>query len=761
MGARRAILLAAAIGCGADDDGKAGATPPVAMAEPRPRAAVIETEPEPIEPARDRGPEHVVFDLADNRLLAHVYQGGGLWADAGSASFARYARPGGEKIGWQLLRWRAGVRVSLLRRRGVITVPLRDEEAARPSGSVALAVHAAAPGTVAIAVNGAAIGSAKIARGWQLATVDLPPGALVAGENQVALDGGKQVLAIAWVQVGGDPLAAEPAHAAPPPFFDRETRALSMASGQALIYYLYVPEQAALVGEAAASDQDEPDCHIAVRARSQGAEVTGEIAGASRIDLDPLAGQVARVALEARGCVRARAAVRGAALAVPGPAPVRASGPPPRYVILWIMDTLRADRIRPIEADARPEVPALERLAAEGAVFRHAYVQGNESQTSHASIWTSLFPAAHGIRSAGNNQSYRLARRFDTIGQLARRAGLRPIGVTANGMITSGGGYARGFTSFVNLMREKNPGRRNGFVPGQRILERARRQVGGTWSDPFFLFVGTIDTHKPWVGHEPWLSRYDPEPYHGLFTSAAWPGDLGIRAGSMACHRVPAPRDLARIMAIYDSDVSYQDSVLGSMLDDLDARGIADQTMIVVTADHGEELWEVGRCGHGASLRETLVHIPLFVRYPPLIPKGTIVEEGVDALDILPTLADALGEPPPPRAQGDSLVALAQGIGRGYVRPSYASQYEYAHAMRVGGWKIWLGRDGDTRLYDLASDPDEKAPVTDRPIERRFMSDLLHLFLANRLRWSKRRWGVVSNMSPDAADELDGVEARP
>ena len=126
MGARRAILLAAAIGCGADDDGKAGATPPVAMAEPRPRAAVIETEPEPIEPARDRGPEHVVFDLADNRLLAHVYQGGGLWADAGSASFARYARPGGEKIGWQLLRWRAGVRVSLLRRRGVITVPLRD-----------------------------------------------------------------------------------------------------------------------------------------------------------------------------------------------------------------------------------------------------------------------------------------------------------------------------------------------------------------------------------------------------------------------------------------------------------------------------------------------------------------------------------------------------------------------------------------------------------------------------------------------------------
>ena len=771
MEARRAVLLLfAAAGCGADGEGTSQAAPvpaAVVSAEPRARAGLFDTArapapvPAPIEAEPAPGPEHVVFDLTDNRLLAHVYQGGGVWADAGSASFARYARPGGEKVGWQLLRRRAGVRVALLRRSGAITVPLRDEEAARPSGSISLAVHASDRGTLAIAVNRAPAGTAALRRGWQLATVDLPAGALVPGENRVVLDAGKETVAVAWIQVGGDPLAAAPPHAAPPPFFDRDGHGLTVAGGQALVYYLYVPEQSALVAEVTPTGEDEPDCRIAVRARSHGAEVHGELAGGARVDLDPLAGQVARVSLEARGCVRARASVRGAALVVPGAAPVRASGPPPRHVILWIMDTLRADRIRPIQPDARPEVPALERLAAEGAVFRQAYVQGNESQTSHASIWTSLFPATHGIRSAGNDQSYRLSRRFDTIGQLARRSGLRPVGVTANGMITPQGGYARGFTTFVNMMREKNPRRRNGFVPGQRILERARQQMAEGWRDPFFLFVGTIDTHKPWVGHEPWLSRYDPEPYKGPFATAAWPGDLGIRAGSMACTRTPAPRDLARIHAIYDSDVSYQDSVLGAMLAELDAQGIADDTMIVVTADHGEELWEAGRCGHGASLRETLVHVPLFVRYPPLIPGGTIVDEGVDAMDILPTLADALGAPPPPRAQGDSLVALAQGIGRGYARPSYASQYEYAHAMRVGGWKIWIGKDGALRLYDLGSDPGEKAPVTDRPIERRFMADLLHLFLANRSRWSKRRWGVVSNMSPDAADELDGVGGRP
>ena len=751
---RRAILCAAALGCGSDDDGRDAAPPAPVDIQPRP--ATIETEPEP--PPPEPGPEHVVFDLIDNRLLAHIYEGGGLWADAGSASFARYARRGDDKVGWQLLRRRAGARVAILRQRGAIAVPLGEAEAARDAGSIAIALHSSVTGALAVAVNGAPAGVARLARGWQLVTVEVPADVLVTGENRVAFDAGKQAVSIAWIQVGGDPIAVEPAYAAPPPVHDREAHALSIGGGQSLVYYMTVPEQAALIAEVAGGE--EPDCHVAVRARSHGAEVTGELSGEARVDLDALAGQVARVELAAVGCARARAAVRGGALVVPGPAPVRASGPPPRHVILWIMDTLRADRIRPIEQGARPEVPALERLAAEGAVFRQAYVQGNESQTSHASIWTSLYPAAHGVRTAGNNQSFRLQKRHDTIGQLARRGGLKTIGVTANGMITPSGGYARGFAIFANLMRERDPHRANGFVPGQRILERARAQLGDAWSDPFFLFVGTIDTHKPWVGHEPWLSRYDRQPYSGVFTSAAWPGDLGIKPGSMACTRVPAPRDLARISAIYDSDVSYQDSVLGAMLLELDRQGIADDTMIIVTADHGEELWEVGRCGHGASLRETLVHVPLFVRYPPLVPPGTVVEEGVDALDILPTVADALGQPPPAHAQGDSLLAIAQGVGGGYVRPSYASQYEYAHALRVGSWKIWIGRDGGIRLYDLASDPGEKAPVTRRPIERRFMTDLLQLFLANRLRWNKRRWGVVSNMSPKAADELDGVEAR-
>jgi arylsulfatase A-like enzyme len=158
-------------------------------------------------------------------------------------------------------------------------------------------------------------------------------------------------------------------------------------------------------------------------------------------------------------------------------------------------------------------------------------------------------------------------------------------------------------------------------------------------------------------------------------------------------------------------------------------------------------------------LRETLVHVPLFVRYPPLVPPGTIVEEGVDVLDVMPTMAEALGLDPPDPGQGQSLLPLTQGVGRGYPRPSYASQYEYAHTIRVGAWKIWLTRKGGLMLYDLVSDPGERQPVASRPIEARFMIDLLYMFLPHREVWQKREWGVVSNMTGDAAVALEKAAA--
>jgi arylsulfatase A-like enzyme len=752
---------------GASGDAVSAAATEVAAIQQRPAG---EAGPAAPSDAPTAGPASIdpavlrpVFDLADNRLLAHWMRDGALFLAAGSPGFPRYVHIGRRDTSWQFGQRREGVPVALLSRSGVLTVPLDKDAASRP-GVVAARVHSRGRARLSIAVNGATGGDLPLAGGWQTVSIPVAASRWRVGENGVRLTlRGAGDLALAWVRVGGSEAAARAGagerEASDPDrllsFYDPADRAIRLGAREQLVYYLYLPEGAVL-GATVTGEGGAAGCRIGVQVRADQAALDGELSAVSpRIDLDAMAGQIARVRFEAVGCEAAR--MQGASVQVAMAAPAVRQGPAPRHVILWVMDTLRADRIRPIRPGARPEVPALERLAAEGAVFRQAYVQGNESQTSHASMWTSVYPAQHNVRTAGNGGTFHLGDRFATLGETARKAGLYTTGVTANGMITKGGGYARGFQTFVNMMREGHPGRTNGAIPGDRILTRALGTLKGREKDPFLLFIGTIDTHKPWIGHEPWLSRYSPGKYKGPFLRAAHAGDLGIKRGSMRCTRTPSERDLARIHAIYDSDVSYQDSVLGKMLDKLDAWGIADDTMIIVTADHGEELWEDGRCGHGASLRDTLLHVPLFVRYPPLIAPGTVVEEGVDVLDVLPTLTDALGLDPPSPTQGTSLLPLARGAGRGYPRPSYASQYEYAHALRIANWKISISRKDALELFDLGNDPGENATVGNRPVEARYMIDALRLFLANRARWKRTEWGVVNNMTAAAPEGL----ARP
>src|SRR5262249_27726217 len=134
---------------------------------------------------------------------------------------------------------------------------------------------------------------------------------------------------------------------------------------------------------------------------------------------------------------------------------------------------------------------------------------------------------------------------------------------------------------------------------------------------------------------------------------------------------------------------------------------------------------------------------------------GKVVDEGVDVMDVMPTVVDALGGKPPDGAQGESLVPLAAGIGAGYPRPAIASQYELAHTMRLERWKLWVGGAGDTHLFDVAADPrEEHALAATRPVERRALTDAMGTFLALRSQWKKRRWGVASNLLPGFAADL-------
>lgn len=675
--------------------------------------------------ARAADDEHPVFSLNDNRLLAHVQRGGGIVAIAGSAGFVKYVNFGKPKLSWKLGEKRDGKKVALSDNYSRIVLPVTAEQAKNPT--LYVRTHNAGERTLEVKIAGKKIADVPVAAGWQ--TVAIPLGAVKPGEVDIAFAWGKKgdAPAVEWIQLGGE---APPNEA--PVFYDSAQKALVIPQNGALVWYAQIPAKAHLVGEVSAG------CQVQVQARAHdGMTAGGAVPG---VALWPLAGKVVRMELTAKGCPEAR--LTKAALTTAGPAPTVQKPKKPKNVIFWIMDSLRFDKVRPWKKGARAEVPNLEKLATESTIFLNTYVQGNESRVSHASLWSGVYAVSHKMIGMKD----KLDGKWLTPGEAMKSAGMFTVGVSSNGWIIDKWGFGDGWDAYRNHIHE------GGGTRGEDVWKAAADILKSKVAKPFFLYLGTVDTHVSWRAHEPWISKYDPG-YEGAYKKALSDPELDkIVAGKVKL----SDRDKVRVVALYDSDVSYQDDLLGKIIVQLTEWGVFGDTMIVITADHGEEFWEDGRIGHGGSLREVLVHVPLLIYYPPLFPKGTAVEEGVDTIDILPTLLDAMGLPPNAEIQGESLIGLAQGVGRGYPRPSWGSQYEDAHAMRLGAWKIYVRSNGEPRVFDVANDTLEKNDLAGtRPYEQRFLTDAMSTFQIHQKNWKKRVWGVASNHSPQFADDVD------
>ncbi|HSK03393.1 MAG TPA: sulfatase, partial [Kofleriaceae bacterium] len=693
--------------------------------------------------------EHAVWKLVDNRHAAHRFVDDELVIDASGVGLARYTRFG-RPARWRLGQKVGGERAAIADRTAPLEIPLGGD-GAQGATHLTLRVHGKAGQAFGLKINGKSATETRIKledSGWQTIAIPVPAGRLGVGENQVAFETPGS-LAIAWLRIGkeraddeDDPRAAAT--------FDPTADTIELAKDAALVWYVTVPDGGHLVASVPEG------CTVEVRARnSDGAFAGGALrASSARVDLTAMAGRVVALGLTARDCPRTT--IAAPRIAVHGPAPVRRpSAPPPRYVVLWVMDTLRAHNVPLFTPGARAQTPHLDELAKSSAVFRQFYVQGNESQTSHASVWTGLYPAVHNVRLAGVGGQDRIPSKVTVLAEQLAAAGFRGGGVTANGYVNPYGGHSRGLKAFRNLMHE--PGA-NHVVLGERIVTAALEHLDKHREDRAFQFLGTIDSHYPWIARKPWIDIYSPPPYDGPFQERTAAADLGIRAGSMGCAKIPPKRDIDRLHAIYDSTISYQDEELGRFIAQLKSWGIWDQTMLIITADHGEELFEYNQCGHGSSTRDLLIRVPLLIHDPARFPGGTIVDEGAEGVDIMPTVLDAVGAPVVPSVQGRSLIPLAQGVGRGWAQPSYSSMFEYAHAMRIGRWKIRVPPSGVPLVHDMVEDPIERTNLAEqRAVERRMLTDNLGMFLALRKVWNKREWGVTTNLTAEGAAVLDGT----
>lgn len=695
--------------------------------------------------------EHAVFSFVDNRHAAHRGVDNDFVIDGGDIGIARYTRFNMPAARWHLGKTVAGEKAATADQLASLEIPLTDQQA--KAVQLTMHVHAQGKLNTTLKINGRVAGrSARVPLndGWQTVSFPIEAGRLVLGENQLTFEtSGKGRMSLAWARLGGETSSTEdPRQAA---VFDTKDDTIELGSTASVAWFVTVPDGANLVADVPAP------CRVEVQARAGDASSAGGLLGGpnARIDLSSMSGKVVRLALTTREC--AGAAIKHPRITLHGPEPkLQPPSTPPRYVIVWVMDATRAQNIAAFTPGARAQTPTLDDLAKTGAVFRQYYVQGNESQTSHTSMWTGLYPAVHGVRLAGATQNSLLNPKFATIASKLKAAGFDTVAVTGNGFVNSDNGYHRNFDEFRNLMREgKVP---NDVLYGNVVTDLAIKRFDAHRDKPTYMFVGTVDNHSPWVARRPWVDLYSPN-YKGPFVDYGTAEGLGLRPDSMGCSVIPPPADLERLRAIYDSEISYTDKQIGRLVAQLKTWGIWDQTMLLITADHGEELFEEQRCGHGGSLRETLLRVPLLIHDPTRFPGGTIVEEGAECVDLLPTILNAVGAAPVPEVQGEPLEAVAQGVGRGWVKPSYTSMYEYAHAMRIGAWKIRVNQFGVPMIGDMVNDRDEHQDAgPTHPVERRMLTDNLGMFLPLRAQWKKSISGVVTNVTAAGAAALDEAQ---
>jgi len=374
----------------------------------------------------------------------------------------------------------------------------------------------------------------------------------------------------------------------------------------------------------------------------------------------------------------------------------------PPNILLVVIDTLRADHLGCYGSTRRGVSPHIDALARESWLFRRALSQAPWTLPSVASLLTSQFPSVLGIR----EQISPIDPRFALLPALLRQAGYTSQAIVSVDMLTGRLGFARDFDGYD----EDNYFGREGETSPQ-VFRKAAAYVRREHDRPFFLLVHTFDPHYNYILHRPY--DYDPG-YAGHLTSNYPIEKLWAELDDLS------EDDVRYLRALYDSEITFSDAHLGYLLQELERAGKYDDTLIVVTADHGEEFRERGWIGHSISVHRELIHVPLIVRVPGGRPR--VIEETVGLIDLAPTLLRQAGLKVPAGMEGQPL-DLRPGA-RVEPRPVFSeTHHQQLHrpgpkepisfvSVVYGNRKlIQDGISGDRQAYDLVADPDERHDV--------------------------------------------------
>ncbi len=418
------------------------------------------------------------------------------------------------------------------------------------------------------------------------------------------------------------------------------------------------------------------------------------------------------------------------------PPPPQATGPALQRpnVLVYVVDTLRADRLGCYGHAARTS-PRIDAFAAEAVRFTDAVAQSSWTRPSTASIFTGRVPPRHGALEADT------AIRPDvpTLPELLHAAGWTTAAFVTNSVVSAPFGFARGFDRFHYF--PEAPGRADLFLPADRVVRPVARWLRRA-PRPFFLYVHVADPHNPYV---------PPARYRrGLVTAHNGVTPAAVIAEQRRCpdclHELglqrPAPiaaDTVAVLSELYDAEVARADLAFGRVLDVLRARGRLDDTLVVFTADHGEEFLEHGGVTHGKTLYRELLHVPLLARLPGGRRGGTSVSAVVQHADLLPSILDFAGLPSPPGLDGEPILRDDGPPAGREVFSHLAHDGRTVAAITDERWGAIRtlaapeGTDAGLEIYDLHDDAGERRNLVEQsPILAAYATLRLRELLARR-----------------------------
>lgn len=388
-------------------------------------------------------------------------------------------------------------------------------------------------------------------------------------------------------------------------------------------------------------------------------------------------------------------------------------------VILVTVDTLRADRVGAY-GYAGAETPAMDGLAERGVVFTRAMTPMPRTTPGLASLLTGLLPHRHGSREVGRPVDGTVT----LLSELLAERGYHAVAVSANGAAGPVQGLDRGFERFVAM--EELSSQLAGTVT-DRALELVTEAPEGV---PLLLWVHYIDPHAPYEPPAPWGERPAGKGCRELARRAETQGWEG---GHLFSDREGASSAaLESCSAMYDAEVAYTDHELGRLLEGVEAARGLGGTLVVLTADHGENLGEQGLYyQHGPSLHEASLRVPLILAGPG-VPEGETEEALVGLEDVMPMVLGRLGLEVPEGLDGEDAWGH-RGLGALWGAPEELVYAEagsalmehnslYVYSGRAGGFHCFNGprfslcgsRQEGLGLYDRERDPDLEVDVSER-----------------------------------------------